>query len=299
MQRERTDLPAVKVGSGSYAQTWPPANALKKRKPVSLDFLIEESMEQYHEARSEHLTSHQLADFRACPLLARWKQIGMMAQPDSDAYRFGRAVHVRVLEGIERFDEDFEVGGPINEKTGRPYGTETKAFREYAAQCSREIISVAEHEQLEQMAGSVHRHEAASKLLSEGRAEGVVRASYASLKCQARIDWLNPIDGMGICDLKTCDSLDRFEADARRYGYLHQLAFYRELVAAATRIEHECHLIAVEKRAPYRCGVWLIERDVLDATAKENEQAMQQYEQSLEDDSWPSGFEQVRRMGAA
>ena len=37
------------------------------------------------------------------------------------------------------------------------------------------------------------------------------------------MDWFDA--HRGIADLKTCDNLDWFEADARRYGYAHQLAF--------------------------------------------------------------------------
>ena len=64
---------------------------------------------------------------------------------------------------------------------------------------------------------------------SEGEAEGVVRAKYCDLPCQIRMDWFDA--HQGIVDLKTCDDLTWFEADARRYGYAHQLAFYRAVLA--------------------------------------------------------------------
>jgi hypothetical protein len=37
-------------------------------------------------------------------------------------------------------------------------------------------------------------------------------------------------------DLKTCDDLTWFEADSRRYGYAHQLAFYRAVLKKALGI---------------------------------------------------------------
>ena len=46
----------------------------------------------------------------------------------------------------------------------------------------------------------------------------MVRAEYGGVACQARIDWLNPIDGRGIVDLKTCDNLDDFERDIHLVG---------------------------------------------------------------------------------
>ena len=42
----------------------------------------------------------------------------------------GRAAHTLILEGRERFLAEYAIGGPINEKTGQPYGTTTKAFAE-------------------------------------------------------------------------------------------------------------------------------------------------------------------------
>ena len=70
-------------------------------------------------------------------------------------------------------------------------------------------------------------------LLEYGEPEGVVRADYCGMPCQIRMDWFEPHHG--IVDLKTCDDLTWFEADARRYGYAHQLAFYRAVLAQVDR----------------------------------------------------------------
>ena len=58
-------------------------------------------------------------------------------------------------------------------------------------------------------------------------------------------------------DLKTCDDLTWFEADARKLGYLHQMAFYRAVLAQVLDgLLVPVHIIAVEKKEPFRCGVW-------------------------------------------
>ena len=57
--------------------------------------------------------------------------------------------------------------------------------------------------------------------------EQTVRTQYCGEMCQIRMDWFRE-DYNGkpiICDLKTCENLDHFENDARRYGYAHQMAF--------------------------------------------------------------------------
>ena len=84
----------------------------------SMSFLIHESAEEYHAKAKQYLSSHQLADFRKCPQLYYRKKTQPRTQEESPAYSVGRAAHVLILEGLERFREDFAVGGPINARTG-------------------------------------------------------------------------------------------------------------------------------------------------------------------------------------
>ena len=81
-----------------------------------------------------------------------------------------------------------------------------------------------------------------------------MRAEYCGTRCQIRIDWTHP--HRGIVDLKTCDELDWFEADARRYRYMTQFAFYQAVLAKVISQFVPVHVVAVEKREPFRCGVW-------------------------------------------
>lgn len=122
------------------------------------------------------------------------------------------------------------------------------------------------------MADAVRDHARAADLLHEGEAEGVVRVMYCDHPCQIRIDWFNA--HQGIVDLKTCDDLTWFEADARRYGYAHQLAFYRAVLAQVIGIWMPAHLVAVEKREPYRAGVWRVEAQALAIAQQKNEAAI-------------------------
>jgi hypothetical protein len=87
-----------------------------------MSFLIHESAEEYHAKAKHYLSSHQLADFRKCPQLYYRKKTQPRTQEESPAYLVGRAAHVLILEGFERFREDFAVGGPINARTGQPIG---------------------------------------------------------------------------------------------------------------------------------------------------------------------------------
>ncbi|MEO1535380.1 MAG: PD-(D/E)XK nuclease-like domain-containing protein [Planctomycetota bacterium] len=289
--------PLVRLGQGAFARDIRPADLSRPEQAaheLDLEFLIREPGSVYHAGRKDHLSSHALADFRRCPKLYRRKQLGLVPERDSTAYALGRAAHVLILEGRERFEAEFAVGGPINPKTGQPFGAQTKAFAQWAASVGKPVLSDADAALLEQMHAGVRDHLFATELLRSGVAEGVVRAEYGGVPCQARIDWVNPIDGRGVVDLKTCSDLDEFERDVHRYGYVHQMAFYRELVVEACGVELEVHLVAIEKREPYRCGVWQLSRRLLDRAADENLAAVDELKRCREHDIWKTRFESLR-----
>ena len=125
-----------------------------------------------------------------------------------------------------------------------------------------------------------------------GQAEAVVRAEYGEVACQIRMDWFDTTTG--ITDLKTVDALDYFEADARRYGYVHQLAFYRGVLHAACGLKYTCQFIAVEKKEPFRVGVWLVTGDLLDYAERENLAAIKRLRQCETEARWPTGYEDLR-----
>ena len=261
---------------------------------IDVDQLGDEPADSYHGKKGKYLSSHQLMDFRKCPLLYHQK-LTACADEETPALLVGRAAHVRILEGRAKFEEQFAVGGPINPKTGRPFGSDTQAYRAWASEMGKPAIAQEQLDLIEQMASGVSRTSAAVDLLLDGKAEGVVRADYCGTPCQARFDWVHPF--RGIVDLKTCDDLTWFEADARRFGYVHQLAFYRSMLAVALGLDAlhiPVHLVAVEKREPFRCGVWKLGEEVLGIAQKENEDAIARLLACRQKDRWPTGYEEVR-----
>jgi hypothetical protein len=145
---------------------------------------------------------------------------------------------------------------------------------------------------LEMMEQAVLTHPEAPALISDGFAEGVIRTDYCDVPCQIRMDYYQPV--MGLVDLKTCDDLTWFESDARRFGYLHQLAFYRAVLRKVSGQDCNVHIIAVEKKEPFRCGVWRLSSEALDFAERENESAIQRLKVCMETHSWPTGYEAIR-----
>jgi hypothetical protein len=265
--------------------------------PGSHSPLIHEPAEVYHTKAGEYLSSHLLADFRKCPLLYHRKRRGLIQDEDRPAYLVGRAAHTVILEGLEVFHQTYAVGGPVNPKTGQPFGSSTKAWAEWAEAQGKPVLTTEHYDLVMRMAEGVKENAEAQRLLGEGEAEGVVRTEYCAVPCQIRLDWFNP--QLGIVDLKSADTIDYFEADARRYGYAHQLAFYRAVLAQVLGAWKPVYLIAVEKKEPHRCGVWRVSEDTLSIAQQENEAAIRRLRHCTALNAWPTGYEEVRLFEAA
>ena len=268
-----------------------------------LPFLVDIPADEYHEAarRGQYLSSHLLGDFRRSPRLYHKKMTGAIEPEDSAAFLMGRAVHTLVLEGRGKFDAEFLVSdGPVNPKTGETFGRTTKAYREWAAAQGRPVVSGADFNFISKLQSSVWLHPVAGELLSEGVAEKTVRVSYNGEPCQIRMDWFRGDYGGRpvICDLKTCETLDWFETDARRFGYPHQMAFYKRVLETASggAVSPDVYFVAVEKREPFRCGVWKLTDGLLESCAVQNENAIAELRACRTANEWPTRTEELRVM---
>ncbi len=257
------------------------------------NLLIREPDAEYRAKTSENLTSHLLADFRACPLLYFRKREKLIPDEERPAYLLGRAGHSLILEGREAYNREYATGGPINPSTGKTYGLTSQKYREWAEKQDKAILTPDQAHMVERLYEAVRSHEIASRLLANGQGEGVVRTEYCGVPCQSRIDFFSPEHGL--IDLKTCDNLTWFEADARRYGYAYQLAFYRAVLALHLNNPGiSVHIVAVEKQEPFRCGVWKLTGDCLDCARRENEAAIERLKACEASGVWTTGYEDVR-----
>lgn len=252
------------------------------------DWLLTEPSDVYHAKSAQYMTSHGLRLFARCPRTFHLRQTGQLPQPeDTKAYTIGRAAHVLILEGRQRYEADFAIGGPINPKTGNPYGEQTKAFAEWVEQQAKAVLSDSMAATVEEMAASVRGKFPRFGRLGEGVAEGVVRGELRGVLCQARIDWT---DSNTLAELKTCNDLDYFESDLETYGYPQQVVFYASMMPHLPTIG----IAAVEKSPPYRCGTWRLS----DArVAREQErifQLLDEYKNNVAAGSWFDRYQEER-----
>ncbi|MCD8139660.1 MAG: PD-(D/E)XK nuclease-like domain-containing protein [Planctomycetaceae bacterium] len=240
-----------------------------------------------------------LKEFRLCPAHYHAIVTGCVHPTTSRAYRLGKAAHMLVLEGESTVRKAFAIGGPMNGRTGRAYCHDSQAFRQWACEIginADAILTPNEWHTLQRMDDAIQRHREASELLSDGWAELCACARLADLPCQARFDWLR--HNHTVVDLKTTADIARFEADARRFGYLHQFAFYRQVAEAAGN-QVEMAAVVVEKRPPYRVGVWRFPDAALAPYAAANLSALASLKRCRETRTWPTGYETARAFPPA
>jgi hypothetical protein len=256
------------------------------------------TMADYKAATGEWLTSHLLADFRRSPAIYRARLDGAIPREESTAMALGTAAHTLILEGLERFSQQYAVGdGPVNPRTGKPYGRDSKAYQDWASEQDAPVLGIDEAAELQSMAHSVRQHPVASRLLAtrDATIEGVGRVEMHGIKCQVRPDWWHPT--VGIVDLKTIDDLDWWPTQARRYGYLHQVAFYAAVTNALTslwelpRKRPTCRFVVVEKAAPYRVGVYRVSDQLLADTVVCNHEHLVRLRECRARNEWPTGYE--------
>ena len=267
------------------------------RPEVDLDeILIEEPEEEYHSKAGKYLSSHLLGTFRHCPRLYKLIVDGKFKRPDSPAFVIGSAVHTIVLEGEETYLAQYTSGNPINPTTGEPYGEKTKTYATWAELVKEQGLKpISKNDELliQRLALSVSMHVEAQRLLeSAPYRERVVRTICLGLDCQSRLDSFGT--GPGIVDLKSCQNLDKLIYQARDFGYIRQLSFYRMVLRAAGIDTSSAHLIGVEKQYPYRCGVWKIPESDLDLEEESNQQYMKELQKCQEEDFWPTRYEDIR-----
>ena len=261
---------------------------------IDTSLAFQEPADIYHAKAQQYLSSHQLIDFMKCPLLHHRKRSGLIANPETASFLVGHAAHARILEGRDTYEQQYAMGGPINPTTDKPYGALTKKFSEWRQRQDKPVLTFDQVDLIEQMAQGVALNDNAVELISYGVTEGVFRTDYCKTPCQIRIDFLNP--HQGIVDLKSCDDLTWFETDARRYRYHNQMAFYQAVLKEVIGEYVPVYLIAIEKKQPFRCGVWRVSDDCLTVTRQENEAAIRRLISCHRKDHWPTGYEEIRLL---
>lgn len=229
------------------------------------------SNEGYHnsEPYRQYLSSSQLKKLLISPKAFK-HSLDNPEETKSDALRFGSLFHDcmgALAEGgsLEHIIDTIVVfEPPINAKTGQPYGTTTKAYKEayeaFTTSLNGTLVSTAEERDMANamlqslLFGSGSTSEQVRKLLRWGKPEVSHFVEYEGCKFKWRPDLETK---RKIVDWKTVSTDDLSEESINRiilkYGYHISAAFYQFFEHERTGVWKQFILVLVSKVAPYDC----------------------------------------------
>lgn len=255
-------------------------------------------------ADREHLNAGGIVNILESPRQYICALAGYGKEEDEpDHFRFGRAVHMAVLEP-QKFRDAFVVE-PVfegrtkkGELTNSPNCQEVKDAKAawYAALPPNPLVlKNDEMDMLLEMIDTLLEHPQAANMFRNGRPEVTGRWTHPKykIKCKIRPDYLTVVEASGkyyFFDLKTARSAQAgmFATDAARLKYHVKMSWYWDgLTAIMGREPEGCALIPVEKSIPSKAEVfWLNEKD-LETGRRQCNYAVETLLQCMEKNIWP------------
>ena len=227
------------------------------------------------------------------PAAFRFRQVH-----DTEAMKIGRLAHCALLEPA-RFARDYIVAdGPINKITGRPYGSDTKAFAAWEAEQGKPVVPTALEAIFAAMRESIAADTEAAGLLAKGDAETAIFwiDPDTGLLLKSRIDW---ISGLALADLKTTvdGTSPAFCRAAEKMYYHVQAAMQIDGLKVITgKTYGPYHLIAVEKTEPYVCQTYHYGRGAIACGRARYAGWLAQYKDCEASGIWPGGSGTSKKM---
>lgn len=211
----------------------------------------------------------------------------------SEALDFGAALHAAVLEP-DRFNQEV-VLGEINEKTGEPYGADTKKQEEFRkANPGKIVVSKGYREKLIGMSAGVRNHASAGNLIAgveETELTIVWDDAETGVRCKARIDMLMRGD-IGFVDLKSTVNAERraFSKSIRDYGYDIQAAMTIDGWAALHPNDPllPFTIIAAEKESPFAVACYTLGHPSIENARAEYRKVLRGIAEAQATGYWPA-----------
>jgi len=184
---------------------------------------------------------------------------------DNDDFTVGAYVHALCLDP-DSVEQNFIMVGDINRRTNDGKA-EWAALQSRAQRTGARVLTSDLREKGELMARSVLAHPSATAILrAASEREVTVIGEIGGRPAKAKIDAIASVinaDGSVdtvIIDVKTTQSADprTFAADAAKYGYFHQAAWYTRLLRQHRKWVEDFVIVAVEKNPPYLVAVFRI-----------------------------------------
>lgn len=177
----------------------------------------------------------------------------------SEAMSTGRAMADFLALSPKGFLETYVVAdGPVNPKTGKPYGADTKAYAEWRAQLDKSPVSLEQFNMFGKMAAAYEDHAFVKSLAEYSNVRNVtLRANLHGVDCACVVDSLYlGNDTVVAVDVKTTSDLCGFMRSADALHYREQQALIRHILEANGILSPQIRIAAIEKGPLPRCGVF-------------------------------------------
>lgn len=226
---------------------------------------------------------------------------------DTDAFKFGRAAHMRVFEPdlfVGQFTHEPNVNGPEYAEYKSPRAT--KLYKTAVAELEaggQTVLTGYQWADIFHLHESVMAHPKAAKVItSTGQAElSVVWIDEVTgVKCKARFDWHTPTHAGGaIVDLKTTDdaSPGAFERAIFRFGYHRQGGLYLRAAKAVDLPTAHFTIIAAEKKRPHGVVLYRLDDDAISLGNTQLDFALARYAECERTGLYPGYTEDVVDIG--
>lgn len=213
------------------------------------------------------------------------------SQEETPALRWGRLVHLRVLEPAEFRQRIYVKPADLNRRSNAG-----KAELDRIAAEGLLTVSYDEAQRLEAINAAVLAHPLAGRMIktSEREVAFTWRDEPTGLGCRARLDLVKlRSGGAAIIDLKSTDdpSPREFGRSAGRYGYHRQAAFYSRPIAEIVGAAPVFFFIAVRSTAPHEVAVYEVDQADIAAADKQCDRAMEQLARCIETNTWAAPWE--------
>jgi hypothetical protein len=253
---------------------------------------VEESIADYKAKSREYITPQDFVAFVKCPYEFKLQREGLVTRPRSAHSALRRAVALMAFGLQDRLDQEFAVGGPINEKTGKPYGLNTKAYAYWLAKQNKQYSLDADgYSRALDMSGIV-RERMASMFV--GGKDVTLRTTDM---CHSRVDCVSKIgSSVEITQILVCDNLDDFGWDIKKFNIPLRAAFMAYCAKTYDTASISIYFIVVENRPVLRCGVWGMSSEEINEQFTAVNSHLRWMKECQTANHWPTGYEQPRNL---
>jgi len=207
------------------------------------------------------VTPENLGDLLDYPALFHAMQDDRELRPAlSEAMSTGRAMADFLGTTPEDFLQTYVIAdGPVNPKTGKPYGTDTKAYVEWRATQEKTPVSTEQFNMFGKMASAYNDHAFIKTLEGHTRyRNAIIAANVGDVACCCKIDnlYVNGGSVFGI-DVTTTSDLNAYG----RGSSVHcreRLALIHLILAAVGVTVPQTRIAAIEKGPLPRCGIFAV-----------------------------------------